>query len=123
MILQLCALTCCLLWLQDHARAFAGSQSDESKYKLYMKAMGFDAIIEKQKASEQQLHQVRDYLNDWKERLEVGLLSLSLLTVRNSCCTGHTADRGMATLSLQPMLNREHVCAVAGQPSAVGMMC
>ena len=69
-----CSDARCLLPLQDHARAFAGSQSDESKYKLYMKAMGFDAIIEKQKASEKQLHQVRDYLNEWKERLEVSSL-------------------------------------------------
>ena len=43
------------LMMQDHARAFAGSQSDEHKYQLFMKAMGFEAIMQRQNASEAQI--------------------------------------------------------------------
>ena len=58
--------------LQDHARAFAGSQSDEHKYELYMKATGFEAIMQKQNASEAHIQQVKEDLNGWSDRLEVG---------------------------------------------------
>ena len=58
--------------LQDHARAFAGSQSDEHKYELYMKATGFEAIMQRQNASEAHIQQVKEHLNSWSDRLEVG---------------------------------------------------
>ncbi|CAL5228582.1 g11742 [Coccomyxa viridis] len=55
---------------QDHARAFAGSQSDEHKYELYMKATGFEAIMQRQNASEAHIQQVKEHLNGWSDRLE-----------------------------------------------------
>ena len=61
------------MFLQDHARAFAGSQSDEHKYELYMKATGFEAIMQKQNASEAHIQQVKGDLNGWSDRLEVGV--------------------------------------------------
>ena len=60
------------MFLQDHARAFAGSQSDEHKYELYMKATGFEAIMQRQNASEAHIQQVKEHLNGWSDRLEVG---------------------------------------------------
>lgn len=57
--------------MQDHARAFAGSQSDEHKYALYMRATGFEAIMQKQNASEAQILQVREHLKMWHLRLLV----------------------------------------------------
>lgn len=47
---------------QDHARSFAGSASDESKYKLYMKANGFDAIMDSLACAEERLAAFKENL-------------------------------------------------------------
>ena len=53
-----------VLQAQDHARSFAGSASDEFKYKLYMKANGFDTILERLANSEEQLGAFKESLED-----------------------------------------------------------
>ncbi len=52
-----------LLVLQDSARSFAGTASDEEKYQLYMAATGFDAVIMGLAKSQQEV-------SDWHERLQ-----------------------------------------------------
>lgn len=37
-----------------------------------MKATGFEAIMQRQNASESHIQQVKDDLNGWSDRLEVG---------------------------------------------------
>ena len=57
--------------MQDHARAFAGSQTDEHKYQLFMKAMGFEAIMQRQNASDAQIQTVKEHLQKWTTKLKV----------------------------------------------------
>jgi hypothetical protein len=57
--------------VQDHARSFAGSATDEDKYKLYMAATGFDAVLRGLAASEAQVVQWRDRLKAVQEQLTV----------------------------------------------------
>ena len=68
------------LIMQDHARAFAGSQSDEHKYQLFMKAMGFEAIMQRQNASDAQIQTVKEHLQKWRAKLQVVALTDQLLT-------------------------------------------
>ncbi len=49
--------------LQDSARSFAGTASDEEKYQLYMAATGFDAVMLGLAKSAQEVF-------DWQERLQ-----------------------------------------------------
>ena len=71
------------LMMQDHARAFAGSQSDEHKYQLFMKAMGFEAIMQRQNASDAQIQTVKEHLQKWRSKLKVVAQLRSLVT----CCS------------------------------------
>ena len=66
--------------MQDHARAFAGSQTDEHKYQLFMKAMGFEAIMQRQNASDAQIQTVKEHLEKWKRKLKVMAHVISLMT-------------------------------------------
>lgn len=69
-----------LLTMQDHARAFAGSQTDEHKYQLFMKAMGFEAIMLKQNASDAQIETVKEHLRKWRTKLQVVAHLIRLMT-------------------------------------------
>ena len=66
--------------MQDHARAFAGSQSDEHKYQLFMKAMGFEAIMQRQNASDAQIQTVKEHLQKWRTKLQAMGQTDQLLT-------------------------------------------
>lgn len=49
--------------MQDSARSFAGTASDEEKYQLYMAATGFAAVMLGLAKSAQEVF-------DWQERLQ-----------------------------------------------------
>ena len=57
--------------LQDHSRSFAGSATDEEKYRLYMAATGFDAVQRGLAGSEAQVVQWRERLKAVQEQLAV----------------------------------------------------
>ena len=73
-----------VLHAQDHARSFAGSASDESKYKLYMKANGFDAIMERLANAEERLGAFKESLQDDANQIKVPALLLPFCTPQST---------------------------------------
>lgn len=58
--------------VQDMARSFAGSASDETKFSLYMAATGFDVMMRQLAASEAEVEQMVEKYQELNNVLEVG---------------------------------------------------
>ena len=93
-----------MLQAQDHARSFAGSASDEAKYKFYMKANGFDAIMERLTEAEKHVFAHREILETDYGQLKAPSLLVALMLSTgfpSHRTTNHTAQRVVALFCLK----------------------
>lgn len=62
--------------LQDTARSFAGSTSDDAKFQLYMAATGFDVMMRQMNASQAEVELMVEKFRELNDLLEVRSLLL-----------------------------------------------
>ncbi len=80
-------------FLQDGARSFAGSASDDKKFQLYMAATGFDVMMRQMAASEAEVKQMMEKYQELDGHLEVSLHVCSWMLNPTISLTFHIASQ------------------------------